>query len=143
MKRLPGSVSAIMALALFFIGGCSSSNSSTTSSVMQGYSISSQKPAEIETAAASTQSTPQAPSPSRTQPDTSESNSYKCETDCSGHEEGYLWAAEHHLTDPYECDGNSNSFIEGCQAFALAQVPEIEEGAYRDDSFHVYYEEGN
>src|SRR5262249_10963900 len=43
---------------------------------------------------------------------------YECTVDCSGHEAGYNWAAEHGITDPDDCGGNSQSFIEGCQAFA-------------------------
>jgi hypothetical protein len=43
---------------------------------------------------------------------------YDCTEDCSGHEAGYSWAEDHDITDPDECDGNSNSFIEGCQSYA-------------------------
>lgn len=43
---------------------------------------------------------------------------YECTEDCSGHEAGYSWAEENYISDPAECDGNSNSFIEGCIAFA-------------------------
>ncbi len=41
-----------------------------------------------------------------------------CTSDCSGHEAGYAWAEENDITDPDDCDGNSNSFIEGCESFA-------------------------
>jgi hypothetical protein len=41
-----------------------------------------------------------------------------CTVDCSGHEAGYEWAEEEGITDPSECNGNSWSFIEGCEAFA-------------------------
>lgn len=41
-----------------------------------------------------------------------------CTSDCSGHEAGYRWAEDHGITDPTLCGGNSNSFIEGCQAYA-------------------------
>lgn len=44
-----------------------------------------------------------------------------CTVDCSGHNAGYAWAEENGITDPYECDGNSQSFIEGCQAYADEQ----------------------
>lgn len=44
-----------------------------------------------------------------------------CTSDCSGHEAGYEWAEEQGITDPESCDGNSNSFIEGCQAWAEEQ----------------------
>lgn len=46
---------------------------------------------------------------------------YPCTDDCSGHEAGYNWAEEHDIDDPDNCDGNSNSFIEGCQAYAEEQ----------------------
>jgi hypothetical protein len=43
---------------------------------------------------------------------------YPCTVDCSGHEAGYEWAEEHDIDDPDDCGGNSDSFIEGCQAYA-------------------------
>lgn len=45
---------------------------------------------------------------------------YACTDDCSGHEAGYEWAEENSITDPDECGGNSQSFIEGCEAWAEA-----------------------
>jgi hypothetical protein len=42
---------------------------------------------------------------------------YECTDDCSGHEAGYEWAEENDITDDYDCDGNSDSFNEGCQAY--------------------------
>lgn len=44
--------------------------------------------------------------------------SYECTADCSGHEAGYNWAMEKGITDPNDCGGNSQSFIEGCKAYA-------------------------
>lgn len=44
-------------------------------------------------------------------------NGYDCTEDCSGHEAGYEWAEENDIYDEYDCDGYSNSFIEGCQAY--------------------------
>lgn len=41
-----------------------------------------------------------------------------CTGDCSGHEAGYDWAEEQGITDPSDCGGNSNSFIEGCESYA-------------------------
>ena len=41
-------------------------------------------------------------------------NGYDCTDDCSGHEAGYSWAEENDISDEYDCDGNSNSFNEGC-----------------------------
>ncbi len=42
---------------------------------------------------------------------------YECTEDCSGHEAGYAWAEENGISDEYDCDGNSNSFNEGCMAY--------------------------
>ena len=42
---------------------------------------------------------------------------YDCLDDCSGHEAGYEWAGENDITDTSECDSNSNSFTEGCNAY--------------------------
>lgn len=43
---------------------------------------------------------------------------YPCTQDCSGHEAGYEWAQDKGIDDPDDCGGNSDSFIEGCQAYA-------------------------
>ena len=43
---------------------------------------------------------------------------YEWTEDCSGHEAGYAWAEENYITDPDNCGGNSQSFIEGCIAYA-------------------------
>ena len=43
---------------------------------------------------------------------------YTCTDDCSGHQAGYDWAETNDITDPDDCSGNSQSFIEGCQAYA-------------------------
>jgi len=42
---------------------------------------------------------------------------YDCTEDCSGHEAGYEWAEDNDIDDIYDCDGNSQSFIEGCEAY--------------------------
>lgn len=42
---------------------------------------------------------------------------YPCTSDCSGHEAGYEWAETNGISDPDDCGGNSESFIEGCQAY--------------------------
>lgn len=41
----------------------------------------------------------------------------ECTDDCSGHEAGYEWAANEGIEDVADCGGNSNSFIEGCEAY--------------------------
>jgi len=43
---------------------------------------------------------------------------YECTQDCSGHRAGYNWAEEKGITDPDDCGGNSQSFIEGCWSYA-------------------------
>lgn len=52
---------------------------------------------------------------------------YPCTVDCSGHAAGYEWAEENGIDAPDDCDGNSASFIEGCQAYAEEQQGEVEE----------------
>lgn len=51
---------------------------------------------------------------------------YLCTQDCSGHEAGYEWADGHGITDPNDCGGNSQSFIEGCMAYANGLSPDEE-----------------
>lgn len=52
---------------------------------------------------------------------------YSCTDDCSGHEAGYNWAEENGIDDPDDCGGNSDSFIEGCQAYAEEQQAAADE----------------
>lgn len=47
-----------------------------------------------------------------------------CTIDCSGHEAGYEWAEEQGISDPDDCGGKSDSFIEGCIAYAEGREPE-------------------
>jgi|GEM_PF-2287285 len=61
----------------------------------------------------------QDPRPSRRIPATF--HGYICTQDCSGHEAGYEWAEDNGITDMDDCEGNSQSFIEGCQAYAEEQ----------------------
>ncbi|GFE77458.1 hypothetical protein NTCA1_51070 [Novosphingobium sp. TCA1] len=49
--------------------------------------------------------------------------SYVCTVDCSGHEAGWQWRAEH----GYAVDGKSNSFSEGGQAFDDALENRVDE----------------
>jgi hypothetical protein len=37
-----------------------------------------------------------------------------CNSDCSGHQAGYEWAQENSVSSESDCDGNSDSFNEGC-----------------------------
>lgn len=79
--------------------------------------------------------------------DVEDSGDYVCTQDCSGHEAGFAWAQEKDFTDASICGGNSQSFIEGCEAFVrdrqeradeLAQ--EAGEQAAQDayDSYEAY-----
>lgn len=45
---------------------------------------------------------------------------FGCTEDCSGHDAGYKWAEENEVTDAGDCGGNSQSFVEGCEAYAEA-----------------------
>lgn len=47
---------------------------------------------------------------------------YPCTEDCSGHQAGYDWAEENVIDDPDDCGGSSQSFYEGCVAYAEEQV---------------------
>lgn len=40
-----------------------------------------------------------------------------CIGDCEGHQAGYEWAERNNITSESDCDGNSNSFNEGCTNF--------------------------
>jgi hypothetical protein len=55
-----------------------------------------------------------------------EFHGYPCTDDCSGHEAGYTWAEEHGITDEDDCGGNSESFIEGCKAYAEEQADDTD-----------------
>jgi hypothetical protein len=43
----------------------------------------------------------------------------ECTEDCSGHQAGYDWAEENDINDVDDCDGNSESFNEGCESYVL------------------------
>lgn len=50
------------------------------------------------------------------------SDNWECTSDCSGHEAGYAWAEDNDVTNPDDCGGKSESFIEGCEAWANEQI---------------------
>ena len=58
---------------------------------------------------------------------------YECTVDCSGHEAGYEWANRNGITDPGDCGGNSQSFVEGCQAFAEENYDPADDYGSDDD----------
>lgn len=45
---------------------------------------------------------------------------YGCTQDCSGHEAGVDWARENEIYSPDDCGGRSQSFLQGCKAYAEA-----------------------
>lgn len=40
-----------------------------------------------------------------------------CLGDCSGHQAGYDWAEDNDINDTGDCNGNSDSFSEGCESY--------------------------
>ena len=50
-----------------------------------------------------------------------------CTDDCSGHSAGFEWAKENTEGDASLCSGDSDSFVEGCQAFAQAVDERVEQ----------------
>jgi hypothetical protein len=48
-----------------------------------------------------------------------------------GHDAGEEWAEENGITDAYDCGGNTNSFIEGCEDY-VNQMNEEQEEAERE-----------
>ena len=76
--------------------------------------------------------------------DVEDSGNYVCTQDCSGHEAGFAWAQENDIADASDCGGNSQSFIEGCEAFAEErqeqadrEVQEAAEQAAEDASYEA------
>jgi len=58
--------------------------------------------------------------------DVENSGNYSCIEDCSGHEAGFAWAQQNNIADASDCNGNSQSFIEGCEAFAEERQEQAE-----------------
>ena len=56
----------------------------------------------------------------------------ECTDDCSGHDAGFEWAKDHDILDSSNCGGKSQSFIEGCEAYAEAAGGEVDD----DESSH-------
>lgn len=54
-------------------------------------------------------------------------NNWECTDDCSGHSAGYDWAEKKGISDPSDCTGKSESFIEGCEAYANENNQNYEE----------------
>lgn len=49
-----------------------------------------------------------------------------CTGDCGGHDAGFQWAKENGYTDASSCSGDSQSFIEGCEAYGAAFEREVQ-----------------
>lgn len=58
---------------------------------------------------------------------------YGCTEDCSGHDAGYEWAQNNDMTDPDDCGGNSQSFVEGCRAYGEAYQEAREEALEEEE----------
>lgn len=58
---------------------------------------------------------------------------YQCGIDCSLHQKGYEWGAQHKISDPKDCRGTSESFIEGCWAYAGKEGPLGEREIFQDE----------
>ena len=58
---------------------------------------------------------------------------YACGSDCTSHQEGYSWASAHRISNPSDCRGTSETFIEGCKAFAGIDGPLGEREIFQDE----------
>ena len=48
---------------------------------------------------------------------------YACTIECSLLQEGYAWASSRQISNPADCRGTSESFIDGCRAFTGIRGP--------------------
>ena len=48
---------------------------------------------------------------------------YACTVECNLLQEGYAWASSRQISNPADCRGTSESFIDGCRAFAGIRGP--------------------
>ncbi|MHB0914905.1 MAG: hypothetical protein ACYC4M_04375 [Thermoleophilia bacterium] len=128
----------VFALAVF--SGCSETEPANTVT----HSQSAKPKVTIPTQTAAAPAPPPAtPPPATPAPSSPSFHGYDCTEDCSGHEAGYEWAEEHGITDPDDCGGNSDSFIEGCEAYAEEYQDEYGYDDYGDDYYEdeYYYDE--
>lgn len=112
---------------MLFIGNLNSNDSTTEAKVYYEYPTNTPTPYYRNTADYNTYYPAQQ----------LEFNGYDCTDDCSGHEAGYLWAEENDISYPEDCDGNSDSFIEGCLSYVEEYYPEEynEEEEYYEDEY--------
>lgn len=48
---------------------------------------------------------------------------YACTLECSLLQEGYAWASSRQISNPADCRGTSETFIDGCRAFTGIRGP--------------------
>jgi len=48
---------------------------------------------------------------------------YACTVECSLLQEGYAWASSRQISNPADCRGTSETFIDGCRAFTGIRGP--------------------
>ena len=58
---------------------------------------------------------------------------YACGGDCTSHQQGYGWASAHKISNPMDCRGTSETFIEGCRAYAGVDGPLGEREIFQDE----------
>jgi len=58
---------------------------------------------------------------------------YACGGDCTSHQEGYAWGSAHKIANPMDCRGTSETFIEGCRAYAGIEGPLGEREIFQDE----------
>ena len=58
---------------------------------------------------------------------------YTCGADCTSHQEDYAWGSAHKIANPMDCRGNSETFIEGCRAYAGIEGPLGEREIFQDE----------
>jgi hypothetical protein len=90
-------------------------------------------------AAAKSADTGQTPHPVGPVVDEDLFHGWKCgDGDCSLHQAGYAWAAQHKIVNPQDCQeksetGKSESFIEGCWAYTGAEGPFGQKEVFQDE----------
>jgi hypothetical protein len=57
----------------------------------------------------------------------------QCTSDCSGHDAGFDWARNEGIADASDCSGDSQSFREGCEAFANAREQAADDELQSDE----------
>lgn len=58
---------------------------------------------------------------------------YACTIECSLLQEGYAWASSRQISNPMDCRGTSETFIEGCRAYAGIEGPLGEREIFQDE----------